>query len=124
MVISRFLVVIGEIGGTFRRLMVSSSLDNSVVDFLAFFSFAFADGLSSLWLRARTCVIRSATSKGLASAGTPCSCRKVRVSSSITVENVSSRPFSSPGQCCAIQSYISRAVHPPGMRPFITTTSK
>jgi hypothetical protein len=39
MVISRFLVVIGEIGGTFRRLMVSSSLDNSVVDFLAFFSF-------------------------------------------------------------------------------------
>ena len=45
----------------------------------------------------RTCEIRSATSNGLASEGTPCSCRKLRVSASVTVENVSSRPFSMTG---------------------------
>src|SRR6266436_5333428 len=84
----------------------------------------FIAGFPSLCASTRTCEIRSATSNGLASEGTPCSRRKLRVSVSVTVENVSSSPFSIPGQVFAIHSYISRALQPPGMRPFITITSK
>src|SRR5260370_1242765 len=41
--------------------------------FSSFFSFAFIAGFPSLWISPRTCEIRSATSNGLASDGTPCS---------------------------------------------------
>src|SRR5260370_41955646 len=39
----------------------------------SFFCFVFMAGLPSLWISPRTCEIKSATSNGLASDGTPCS---------------------------------------------------